>query len=231
METKICIKCNQSKPISEFYKRKDNKSGFRNDCKKCNIKQRIKRHQINKKRQTEYYQNNKNTIKEKQIKYYQDNRQKILKHNKKYYKKNKEKISKQKEQYYQNNKEILLKQQKQRNQTPKNKLAKRIYKYKRKAIYKKTNIILSWLKNLKESAIYCIICNLEMNDIQNHPNQKCLDHIIPLNIGGLHIKNNVRFICRSCNAKRPKDGRDINNKFYLLEQNNKIAAVKINLEI
>lgn len=28
--------------------------------------------------------------------------------------------------------------------------------------------------------------------------------------GGLHIMKNVRYICRRCNLKRPKDGSDIN---------------------
>ena len=41
-----------------------------------------------------------------------------------------------------------------------------------------------------------------------HLDQRQLDHIIPLNIGGLNIKNNVRYICGKCNNHRPKDGSD-----------------------
>ena len=32
---KQCSKCNEIKEITEFYKRKDSKDGYRNDCKKC----------------------------------------------------------------------------------------------------------------------------------------------------------------------------------------------------
>jgi hypothetical protein len=40
------------------------------------------------------------------------------------------------------------------------------------------------------------------------PNSKELDHILPRGVGGTHTHGNVRIICRSCNLKRPKDGRD-----------------------
>lgn len=36
-----------------------------------------------------------------------------------------------------------------------------------------------------------------------------IDHIIPLNIGGTDIRENVRVICRTCNLTRPKDGSDV----------------------
>ena len=32
---KKCTKCKKIKPINEFHKRKDNKLGFRSDCKQC----------------------------------------------------------------------------------------------------------------------------------------------------------------------------------------------------
>jgi len=38
METKICIECSIEKPLIEFYKRKDNPSGYRNNCKECKLK-------------------------------------------------------------------------------------------------------------------------------------------------------------------------------------------------
>ena len=51
----------------------------------------------------------------------------------------------------------------------------------------------------------------EMNEVKNHPKQKTLDHIIPINkkCNGLHIMANVRYICRKCNGTRPKDGSDL----------------------
>lgn len=35
LKTKRCIVCNEVKPISDFYKHKGNKDGYRNDCIKC----------------------------------------------------------------------------------------------------------------------------------------------------------------------------------------------------
>ena len=57
---KVCIKCKVEKPLTEFYKTNDNKSGFRNDCKDC-FKQ--------------YYQANKEHINERNRKWYQDNKE------------------------------------------------------------------------------------------------------------------------------------------------------------
>ena len=35
MKEKLCTKCGESKPLSEFHKKKDNKDGLRAQCKKC----------------------------------------------------------------------------------------------------------------------------------------------------------------------------------------------------
>ncbi len=91
-EIKICSKCGKSGESSEFVKNT-------NVCKPCR-----KLHMQN------YYNKNKNIIKEQQLKYYQDNkedRQKYYhdnkvdrqKYNDEYYKSNKEKINKRKLEY------------------------------------------------------------------------------------------------------------------------------------
>lgn len=38
LHTKQCIKCKETKELTEFYKRKDTKDGYRNDCKDCKNK-------------------------------------------------------------------------------------------------------------------------------------------------------------------------------------------------
>lgn len=43
--TKRCSKCNQIKQFSEFHKDNKNKSGYRTDCKVCNLKRVSKYHQ------------------------------------------------------------------------------------------------------------------------------------------------------------------------------------------
>ena len=55
---KICIKCNEEKELTEFYKNKISNDGLRNDCKNCN--NNIKK---------EYYKKNIIIIKQKAIEY------------------------------------------------------------------------------------------------------------------------------------------------------------------
>lgn len=44
---KVCTKCKVSKPTSEYFKCKQQKSGLRPDCKSCNVKRSISWHRNN----------------------------------------------------------------------------------------------------------------------------------------------------------------------------------------
>jgi hypothetical protein len=72
----------------------------------------------------------------------------------------------------------------------------------RRATYKETDITVEWLSALRTSTTICILCDEEL--LRPH-----LDHIVPLGVGGRHIKDNVRFVCDKCNLRRPKDGSDL----------------------
>jgi 5-methylcytosine-specific restriction endonuclease McrA len=85
---------------------------------------------------------------------------------------------------------------------------KELRRYRRAKI-KSTNIDNNLLLVMKEETIYCPICRVKMNDINHHPKQYNLDHIIPLNCDGTHSIDNVRYICRNCNLSRPKNGSDL----------------------
>lgn len=124
--TKICNKCLREKPLTKqyFYKRKDSKDGFRNECKECRknksanyrqenkeiiLEKERKSRQENKERYSEYnrkwYQKNKKHHKKYRRKYYEENKEQILKTNKKYRLENRDEILEQKRQWYQDNKE------------------------------------------------------------------------------------------------------------------------------
>lgn len=65
---KTCIKCNDPKPISEFYREKKSPDGYRADCKKCkNMKK------------AEWYKENQKIIKQKAKKHYDNNIEAIRK--------------------------------------------------------------------------------------------------------------------------------------------------------
>lgn len=55
----------------------------------------------------------------------------------------------------------------------------------------------------------CPLCGVEMSGRHPEPTQRVLDHIIPLAAGGMHVRENVRVICRACNGARPHDGSDV----------------------
>lgn len=80
METKICSKCGEEKPISEFREDKRVKCRLSPMCKYCF-----------RKRDKEYRELNKEMINKSYRKFYAQNREKVLAWNKKYVSKNREK--------------------------------------------------------------------------------------------------------------------------------------------
>lgn len=86
---KTCSKCQQSKPLDSFHKRKQgSKDGFRNECKDCwstrcksYYVQNKEEHQI---RCQEYYKANKEFLDERNKQWVQKNKDKVKEHKKKW---------------------------------------------------------------------------------------------------------------------------------------------------
>ena len=127
---KKCSKCNENKPITEFYKRKENKDGYHGVCKICydlrinnynkqNREKRletcIKYNNKNKDKQKQYYLINKDRIKARN----EINKNERLNYSKQYYEKNKEKILIKIKEYRKNNKDNI-KQYNQQNKPKRN---------------------------------------------------------------------------------------------------------------
>ena len=85
---KQCSKCNQPKPLTEFYVDKSATTGYKSQCKNC-CKEFMKKYK------KEHYKNNK----EKDKEYRQKNHEKIKEYKKEHYQKNKNRIIKQQNQY------------------------------------------------------------------------------------------------------------------------------------
>lgn len=226
-QTKYCYDCKEIKPVIEFSKNKSTKDGFTSECKEC-AKKRIMRWYSNnreycKKKCKKYYLKNKETIDNSNRKWKKNNPEYMkeymkiysLEHktdkrerDRIYWLKNKSKITEYYKQWYRNNNERCKEYAKK--YIKNNPLQKINSNHKRRAKYKHTDITKKWLKELYDNANICPICNKKMdNDSRKYPNGKSLDHILPLNVGGLHIKDNVRITCFKCNQSRPKDGSDI----------------------
>ena len=130
METKKCSKCGEVKAVSNFNKCKTNKDGYMSYCKIC-FKQYYQANKEKiKEQQKQYYQANKEKIKEQQKQYGQANKGKFKERMKKYYQTNKEKLKEKKKEYYQANKEKLKEKQKEYRQANKKKLKEKMKKYR-----------------------------------------------------------------------------------------------------
>lgn len=64
------------------------------------------------------------------------------------------------------------------------------------------------VRRLLAAAVECPLCGVELERVPG-PRQAQVDHIVPLAVGGEHVRGNLRVICRSCNVRRPHDGSDV----------------------
>lgn len=80
MNVKICLRCKQSKPISDFYKHSRRKDGLQAICRECSRQVINTQHRTNPERYRleakEYYEMNKDKLQEKGRKKYYHNKQK-----------------------------------------------------------------------------------------------------------------------------------------------------------
>ena len=114
-----------------FHRKKDGRYGLVSECKKCV-----------KKRQRQYYKNNKEKVAERNKQYYEDNKEKIAKQKKQYYEANKEKALEQRKQRYEANKKKEYEQHKRYYEANKEKIAEYHKKYRKQ-----------WYENNKEKIL------------------------------------------------------------------------------
>jgi 5-methylcytosine-specific restriction endonuclease McrA len=168
-------------------------------CKKCVLKISAQRYTENKELlkslSKQYRIKNKESISlKRKIKYYL-NRELVLKKQKQYYVQNIEKVKEKGKEYRIKNKDKIL----VKNRNRKNLM---------RTLEKESDINNKYLKYLLDLSSTCPMCYVEYNSKQD----KHIDHIKPISVGGKHKKNNIRVICKKCNLSRPKDGRDLLNK-------------------
>lgn len=96
---KICTKCQETKPLSDFAKDKSKKDGLGSNCKACKRRYREANKADRKIKDAAYYQANKARITKVKQAYRSKNRDKILAYAKKYYQENKEHILATKKKY------------------------------------------------------------------------------------------------------------------------------------
>lgn len=102
---KKCSLCKKIKPVSGFWKHKNNKDRYQDRCITCIKKDQKGNKDKIAKRQSEYYKKNKHKIKEKRVEYYKENKERISA----YHMKNKKKFNKKSREYNRINKEEITK--------------------------------------------------------------------------------------------------------------------------
>ena len=213
METnKVCTVCKIESNFLNYRKDKNSKDGYTAQCKDCDKRYR----EINREKKLlqskEYYQKNKERIKENYLlnreftreeknkrnrESYQKNKGNKLLKIKEYRNNNKEKVSFRGSEYYQRNKgRIDLKNARYHREHPE--IRKRS-SHVRRALKKKLGGILSKgiIEKLFEQQLgLCPCCGLTLGDDFH------LDHIMPLALGGTNTDDNVQLLRAKCNLQK-----------------------------
>ncbi len=184
MDKKICTRCRDEKPIEGFRLRKGYKGGRDTWCSSCRYaynRQWLKsnpKNQENARKATLKWY--KEQGREWHAQWRDENREKVREINRR-------------------SAALHLEDRRER------------YRLRRAAIDSTTSdITVDWLKQLQSITPKCELCECELlYGAAQHDHKKAnLDHIIPLNVGGTHTRDNVRYICYLCNLRRPKNGAD-----------------------
>lgn len=224
---KLCSKCEIEKPVSEFHKRPDRKSGLKSQCRSCCKKSAKKHYEKNKetilkhnmiyreenkeqlaKQKQIYRSNNKEQIQKSQRTCYQNNREARIERMREHYKINKKELLKQKREYWEANKKELNKQQRQQRIINPEKFRNWGRKAKRKRRALKLNAPIenfSHIEVFERDNYICQLCGRKTRpDYKNYNHAKYpnLDHIIPLSKGGGHTKLNTQCVCHQCNMQK-----------------------------
>lgn len=210
-KNKICNKCFLELELNKenFYARKGSKDGYRNDCKKCILKDREGYRAENKEKIIRMHKKwrieNEDYIKEKGRKYYKENKEMIKKNVKSYYRRNIEKVMETKQLYLEKNKEQIAYKKKIYAQENKDK----IYEWSLKRRSRKHFVKFEGAARnelLDRDDWTCKQCGIKVHDrnkgMWNDEFKAHIDHIIPISKGGDSTYENLQVLCRSCNLRK-----------------------------
>ena len=207
---KRCSKCGEWKVASpvNFHRKKGGKYGVVSECKKCV-----------KKRQRQYYKNNKEKVAERNKRYREANKEMIAERNKRWYEANKEKALEQRKQRYEANKEKELEQCKRYYEANKEKIAEyykewrqspqgqasRFNEHHRRRVKEEqqgSGITKDqWLEMMSFFDFRCAYSGEYLGGNNNSFN-RTIDHIVPLDAGGDNMIWNCVPMTRSLNCSK-----------------------------
>lgn len=230
---KICSKCKQEKPETEFYKDICQKDGLSTQCKACKQLYREQHRKQNKQSSENWRKQNPNYSKEYELKrkgtrleyqreYEKQNKEKRAQQHREWYEQNKEKQFNYRKQYYEQNKDKINKQKQQK------RLDNPIYRFNENF----SSSLHDALSDNAEFRHWEQYVDYTFNELKEHLEKQFIlemnwdnfgsywevDHIIPQNTFNLNNIDEFKICWSLCNLRplevienrrRPKDGRDI----------------------
>jgi hypothetical protein len=201
---KRCSKCNEEKPLSEFYKNKTKKDGHNPFCKPCANAYHALYREKHKDTLKEYLLNYNKThhtrLQQYRANKYVEKKQEIIK----YRAENAERIRLVSREYRKRNADLVrerLCNWEKANPEKRKALNHNRRARKRNAEGSHTAADIQQLLVLQKSK--CAVCYTSIKDGYH------VDHVIPLAVGGGNGKDNLQLLCSSCNcskgAKHPVD--------------------------
>ena len=186
---KVCVVCNNSKPLSEFYKRKDSPDGYRNDCKDCrkttSLKNHYADHEAGKERLRQAYEKRKAANPNLSAEIYARYRESSLEHSRLAYQANAEERKAKQRLWSKTNRGIA------------NALGRR-YKLKKA---KATPLWLTPEQLYNMQCTYKVAAQLSETSSQKWH----VDHIVPIrgkDVCGLHVPWNLQVVAQTENRRK-----------------------------
>lgn len=160
-------------------------------CNTCRLTRARKYYWSNRESKIEhvrkYRKDNKDLIQAKKRKKYKEDRERIIRKARKYYRDNSIEILKKGKIYRAKNVEKILVRNRNR-------------KALMRTLKLTSDISNGFLSDILNKAKKCPMCKKYFKN----KSDKHVDHIKPIGVGGLHMRDNVRVICRRCNLTRPR---------------------------
>ena len=233
---KVCTKCNEDKPLSEYGKRKDSKDGHRNDCKVCRNAEKKAYYEANREKvlateKARYEANREEILAEKKA-YREANREEIAARKKAYREVSREKVAAANKAYYEANREKLKAESRAYREANRDEIAarKKAYhaeKWANDPEYR-ARYAAAWTRRdrMLDSAVQEPYLREEIFERDNWTCQLCqepidpelkwpesgfasIDHIVPISLGGDDTPDNVQAAHLSCNqGKGNRVGND-----------------------
>ena len=226
---KVCSKCGKILVAysGNFVKQKGGKYGLTGDCKICRNEQNKQYREDNKEKIDEYAkqyrEENKEKIAEYTKQYREDNKEKITERKKQYYEDNKDYYRDYYKQYREDNKEKIAEQRKQYNASEQGQVAQFNARNKRRQKEEEQGrgiTVEQWKEMFDFFGWRCAYSGIQLNK-----DNRSIDHIIPLNNGGLNEPWNCVPMYSNYNySKQTSDMLDwyTQQEYYSEERLNKI---------